>query len=192
MKIAFTVNGRPKGKGRPRFVSADRPPITPKATREAEKAIGWEFNLARRMRAVEIGQAIPIMTGTVALTIEAVFRVPVSWPRALRVAALAGEVEYTGKPDRDNIEKLVMDALDGVAWVDDAQVNRGDLVRRYGEPERIEITVEEAKAEDRVKSPAERRREVKVATGTHLKRKRRAKSSRGSELLAISIGKRIR
>lgn len=155
--FSFTVEGRPKGKGRPRQSPFGGRPFTPKATVEAERAVAKVAMIERR--------AAPLMTGTVDLTIVAVFRVPPSWKRADRVAALAGQMEYTGKPDRDNIAKLVMDALNGVLWIDDAQVNRGPIVRRYGEPERTEITVRELIVDDAVKSPAERRREAKAIAG---------------------------
>lgn len=133
------------------------------------------------------------MTGTVKLSVEAVFAVPKSFPAKLRAAALAGEVAYTGKPDKDNIEKLVMDALNGVAWVDDSQIDRGPTVKRYGVPERVEVVVEELKAADGLKSPAERRREKKVAegmTGAKPRKTRQNTRSPASELLAI--GRRIR
>jgi Holliday junction resolvase RusA-like endonuclease len=34
---------------------------------------------------------------------------------------------HTSKPDRDNLDKAVMDALKGIAWIDDAQVCQGEL-----------------------------------------------------------------
>lgn len=151
--FSFTVPGRPRGKGRPRFSPFGGRPFTPKATRDAEKAIATVAMLARR--------AAPLMTGTVELSVEAIFKVPKSWSSRLRVAALAGDIEYTGKPDGDNILKLILDSLNGVIWLDDAQVNRASIVRRYGEAERVEVTIEETVADDRVKSPAERRREAK-------------------------------
>lgn len=184
--VRFTVEGRPRGKGRPRFISADRPPITPKATREAEAAIKAAYLSAA-------GPHCDLMTGTVTLSIEAVFRIPSSWPNKLRAAALNGEVEYTGKPDRDNLLKLPMDALNGVAWVDDAQVNRGPIVRRYGYPERTEIVVFETKADAAVKSPAEARRERKVASGDAGKAKpRKARQRACKEPAWPEIGRRIR
>jgi len=184
-RVAFTVPGRPRGKQRHatnRFTGRN---FTPKETVAAEREIAQLYRLAAR--------SLPLMTGTVRLTIEAVFRVPRSWSPTLRRAALAGEVAYTGKPDKDNIEKLVMDGLNGVAWVDDCQVDRGPTIKRYGEPERVEVTVEHEKAADSLKSPAERRREARVASGmVGAKRpKRRAKAQKnGCELLAI--GRRIR
>lgn len=134
------------------------------------------------------------MTGTVEISIEAVFSVPKSWNAKLRAAALAGEVEFTGKPDRDNIEKLVLDALNGVAWVDDCQVNRGAPVRRrYGEPERIEVRVVEHKSAEGLKSPAERRREAKVASGMVGAKRPKRRAARNSDASALlAIGRRLR
>lgn len=181
-RIAFTVPGRPKGKGRARTPRDGGRPYTPERTVAAEREIATEYRLAAR--------GTPLMTGTIALSIEAVFRVPKSWNKADREAALAGELEYTGKPDRDNIEKLVKDALNEVAWMDDAQVNRGPpVVRRYGFPERIEVVVEEIEATGR-KSPAERRREAKAAVGPHLSKPRR--KARKGACKDLAIGKRIR
>ena len=51
----------------------------------------------------------------------------------------------TSKPDKDNIEKLVLDALNGVAYYDDAQVVTGGATkrpRRRGVKEGLWIQVE--------------------------------------------------
>lgn len=51
------------------------------------------------------------------------FRYPRSWTKAARDAVEEGtEPWYTGKPDLDNLLKLVGDAGNGVLWGDDAQV----------------------------------------------------------------------
>jgi Holliday junction resolvase RusA-like endonuclease len=34
---------------------------------------------------------------------------------------------HAKKPDRDNCDKSVMDALKGIAWIDDAQVAGGEI-----------------------------------------------------------------
>lgn len=53
--------------------------------------------------------------------IEAVFPIPKSWPRAKKAEALAGKLP-PGKPDIDNILKVVLDGLNGIAYEDDKQV----------------------------------------------------------------------
>lgn len=50
----------------------------------------------------------------------------------------------TCKPDADNIEKLVMDALNGVAWIDDSQVTDPNVHKKYryrGAPERTTVRI---------------------------------------------------
>ncbi len=182
--FAFTVDGRPQGKGRPRTSRFGGRPFTPAATVKAERAIATEAMIARGSR--------KLMTGTVRLSIEAVFRIPKGWSAKLKAAAVIGAIEYTGKPDLDNIVKLVSDALNGVVYLDDAQVQAGTLVRRYGSPERVEVIVEELAAVG-PKSPAERRREKKLAAGIiPAKRTKRAAQARSNACEEPAIGKRIK
>lgn len=57
----------------------------------------------------------------------------------------ADGVPFTCKPDADNACKLVLDALNGVAWRDDAQVTAlavGKLDRTRGCGDRTRVTVE--------------------------------------------------
>jgi Holliday junction resolvase RusA-like endonuclease len=56
-----------------------------------------------------------------------------SWSRKKRQAALAGALHPTGKPDLDNCVKLLMDALNGILWRDDAQVTDIAVIKRYAE-----------------------------------------------------------
>lgn len=184
MTISFTIDGKPRGKGRPRVGKFGGRPYTPPATRAAEKEIATLAKIAR-------GSA-PLMTGTVELAIVAVFPVPKSWKPNLRERALAGEVEYTGKPDADNISKLA-DALNGVLWLDDSQVTRSTVSRRYGQPARTEYTVREIIVADRDKSPAEVRREAKLMSGGHLRARRKAPAKKASPAcVEPAIGKRIK
>jgi len=50
------------------------------------------------------------------------------------------------KPDVLKLARGVEDALTGVVWRDDAQIVRELLVKEYGEPERVVITVRELAA----------------------------------------------
>ena len=49
---------------------------------------------------------------------------------------------HTKRPDRDNLDKFVLDALDGVFWLDDSIVCDGRLRKVYSERPRTEIEIE--------------------------------------------------
>lgn len=53
---------------------------------------------------------------------------------------------HTGKPDRDNLAKSTQDALNGLAWVDDAQICAGEIQKWHAagdEQPHVEITIQE-------------------------------------------------
>lgn len=62
-----------------------------------------------------------------------------------RAAMLAGEILPTKKPDYDNIEKIISDALNGVAFYDDAQIVSSGLIKVYGEIPRVEVEIRAVK-----------------------------------------------
>jgi Holliday junction resolvase RusA-like endonuclease len=49
-------------------------------------------------------------------------------------------IHWTTRPDLDNFIKI-LDALNGVFWVDDSQIIRIDATKQYGEPARTEIEI---------------------------------------------------
>lgn len=101
--------------------------------------------------------------GPVVIGVTAVFAIPASWPKYLRERALAGKVLHIADPDYDQIVKLVMDALKGLAYVDDNQV-AGILPRsakRYGDPERTDIELHFLEPEIGAETPGQRRMERK-------------------------------
>lgn len=76
-----------------------------------------------------------------AVEIDAVHTVPASWSKAKRAQALAGAMHPTTKPDIDNIAKAIADGGNGVAWVDDKQIARLLVTRRYGETPGVHVRV---------------------------------------------------
>lgn len=77
----------------------------------------------------------------VAVIINAFFAAPQSAKRKTWIEMIRGVFRPTKKPDADNIGKIVCDALNGLAYHDDAQVV--DLhVRKfwYSEP-RVEVII---------------------------------------------------
>lgn len=71
--------------------------------------------------------------------------IPASWSKKKRAAALAGLVR-PGRPDIDNVFKLVADAFNGVVWRDDALVVELVASKRYGAQPKIIATVRPALA----------------------------------------------
>ena len=71
--------------------------------------------------------------------IIAIFPIPKSWSKKKRELALKCEI-LPGKPDWDNIGKIICDALNGVLYEDDACVFGGVVVKRYGLSEGVEVT----------------------------------------------------
>ena len=123
------------GKGRPRFVRATGRTFTPAATRNAEADLALFARDAMRGR--------PPLVGPVSISIHATYTPPASWSQKKRREAM-GAPKIT-KPDIDNIAKLATDALIGIAFVDDAQIAEVTASKRYGETDRVVISVTEAK-----------------------------------------------
>lgn len=109
--VYFFVPGKVQGKARPRFSSKSGTVYTPGRTKSYERQIAEAYE----------AQHGPCFDGAVTVVIEAVFPIPKSWPRVKKAEALAGKLP-PGKPDIDNILKVVLDGLNGIAYEDDKQV----------------------------------------------------------------------
>ena len=76
----------------------------------------WRQTIRDVYRATNAGNA-----GARAVRIRLCFYFPRP-QRLMRKEVPPGRIPYTKKPDADNVSKAVMDALNGVAYTDDAQV----------------------------------------------------------------------
>ena len=121
-EITIELQGPPQGKGRPRFVRATGHVYTPTETRMYE-------NDLRKQGFATMGQKKPII-GPVAVFVEALFPIPASWSMRQHDRALAGAILPTGRPDVDNLLKI-LDALNGVVWFDDKQIVTATIKKRY-------------------------------------------------------------
>lgn len=120
----FTVSGRPRGKGRPRFTKNGHA-YTDSKTRDYEAIVRKVFRKKYGMDAV-IPEGYAIL-----VRIDANYKVPDSDSRADKAAKLTGRIPVAIKPDADNIAKAIMDALNGEVWRDDAEVSSLFVVKRY-------------------------------------------------------------
>lgn len=130
------VEGKIKGKQRPRFNSRTGSAYTPKET------ISYE-NWVRFCYREQNGKHL---TGAIRANITAYYKIPKSYTKK-RVQAIREGQEYPiKKPDSDNIAKIILDSLNKIAFDDDSQVTELTVIKRYTEEsERVEFEIEEVK-----------------------------------------------
>lgn len=137
----FTIPGEPKGKGRPKFSTKGgyARAITPEATANYENLVKVSF-LQACGKAEPYAKDVPLVA-----KISAFFSIPQSASKKKQAAMEAGEISPTKKPDTDNIAKIVLDALNGLAYYDDAQIVVLSLQKTYSRIPRVEIQISEVK-----------------------------------------------
>lgn len=67
----------------------------------------------------------------VGVKITACFAIPKSYTKTEKEMCRSGETLPTKKPDADNIEKIVFDAMNGLVYLDDAQICENLTRKRY-------------------------------------------------------------
>lgn len=110
----FLVYGKPQGKQRPRFSRISKTVYTPTNTAKYEKQIAKAYTESG-------GKCIPADC-YVSVSVSAFFPVPKSYSKKKREDCLERILRPDKKPDMDNILKVVLDALNEVAYEDDKQV----------------------------------------------------------------------
>ena len=135
--LLFTIPGAPTTKGRPRFSRKLGRAFTPAKTRAAEESMAARALVALRAAGVTAPTAEPIE-----LTARFILPIPGSWPRWQVLAACEGRYLPVGsRTDVDNYAKALLDALNGILYVDDVQVVRLDVAKTYGALPCIDVGV---------------------------------------------------
>lgn len=99
--------------------------FTPEKMRNYRARLRDEAALAMRGRE-------PFDFGTpLSIYVRAEFPVPASWSKLRKALALEGTIRPTGRPDIDNIVKL-MDSFNKVVWKDDTQIVKISACKFYG------------------------------------------------------------
>ena len=111
--IAFFVPGKPRGKGRPRFSNGRA--YTDEQTR------AYEYQIAANYRRIA-GKFQFSDDVFLKVRVHQLMPVPKNASKAKKTAMLEGRIYPSAKPDLDNVVKAVLDALNGVAYKDDARV----------------------------------------------------------------------
>lgn len=137
MMCDFEIEGKPVGKGRPRFKRMGNfvQTYTPEKTSEYEKLVRIRFQNAG-------GQ---ITDKPVRVEIVAFFAPPKSTKKKQMQEMLSNLILPTKKPDCDNIAKIVLDALNQIAYKDDSQVVDLSVRKQYASEAKVYVHIEEIK-----------------------------------------------
>lgn len=127
MEIKLTISGPPKGKQRPRIcrVNGRSMAYTPKETIEYERLVRASYTAVFK---VKFERNLPIE-----ISILALYSVPKYVSRKTKELMLNGRLFPTKKPDADNIIKVILDALNGLAYRDNVQICRVYFEKMYAE-----------------------------------------------------------
>lgn len=137
--VVLDIPGIPVPKGRPRAAVWGRGKYRRTVMYTDKKTQAGEARIAEAAR--KVFRDRDPLTGPLLLRIVFHMPIPASWPKWKKAEALEGRLLPAKKPDPDNLEKLVMDGLNGVAYTDDAQVLRVHHTKLYGEEPRTWIKI---------------------------------------------------
>jgi Holliday junction resolvase RusA-like endonuclease len=132
MRFSFTVPGEPRGKARARSTRGGHH-YTPQSTKDYEALVA--SIAAPFMRGREPHE------GPVEVNIDAYFGVPKSFKGKKLDDANNARIRCVKKPDYDNINKIICDAMNGIVYKDDSQVADGSTTKRYYITPHVEVEV---------------------------------------------------
>lgn len=129
--VKFFVDGKPVGKGRPRFTKSGHA-YTPKTTRDYEEYVKMCFMTSKRTNFGEL----PVM-----VKIKAAFPIPRAFSKEKKSEALDDQIRPTKKPDVDNIIKAMCDALNKLAYDDDSNIVKLLTDKVYSENPGVKVWI---------------------------------------------------
>lgn len=142
-KLTFFIPGKVKPQARPRTITkgkGGRPlgfarTFIPRDTRDYQAWI--------KSCAMDAMNGSALMDGPLHLTVIIQVSPPKSWSGKRKSLAISGEIHPTKRPDRNNIEKALEDALNEIVWKDDAQIVRWTGAKIYSDDPGVAVTVSE-------------------------------------------------
>ena len=137
MIVTFIVEGEPTGKGRHRTTKKGLN-YTPRET------VIYE-NWVKSVYINRVGEKI--LKGPIKAHIEAYYTIPKGKSKNAKVQMQKGIIRPIKKPDCDNVAKAILDALNNIAYKDDAQVVELSVSKYYADMGFIKITLEELEPE---------------------------------------------
>lgn len=125
--MKFTIDGKPQGKARPRLSRYGT--YTPQKTKDYEQLVKYSYlQVSNKM-----------WTSALKIKIYAYFKTPKSMSKKKQNELIG--TPYIHKPDSDNIAKIILDGLNGVAYLDDNQVTTLEVHKIYSKEEYTEVEI---------------------------------------------------
>ena len=137
--IRFIIHGEPVAKGRPKFSNRGGyvKAYTPQKTLNYENLIKVSYDTQVEDKTK--------LEGEIFAEILAFFPIPKSTSKKKSLQMDSGEIMHTKKSDCDNIAKIVLDALNNIAYDDDRQVCSLTVKKFYSTYPRVEVSLWERK-----------------------------------------------
>lgn len=153
-EITLTIFGEPTGKKRPITTSKNGfvKTYTPKETTHYESKVVYEYKQRYENIAFEPHRQLKAV-------IIAYYGIPKKYYKFYKKTnsveldkqgqlMLRGFIRPTKKPDTDNIAKICLDSLNGIAYYDDSQIVELVVEKWYEKEPRVEIAIWELNNED--------------------------------------------
>lgn len=134
MEVKFTVQGEPKGKGRPRFNTKTGHAMTPVDTANYESLVKLEYG--RQCEGMMFSD-----DAMLDMRIKAYYSIPKAVSKKKKAMMLDGLIRPTKKPDMDNVVKIIADSLNKIAYRDDTQIVDCQCRKFYSENPRVEVKI---------------------------------------------------
>ena len=133
------IPGKPMGKQRPKFGKG--------FTYTPQKTVDYE-NYVKLIFQQKYGQ--PNLTGQIKADIKVYFDIPQSTSKVKKAEMLQNTVRPTKKPDCDNIAKIILDSLNGIAYADDKQIISLSVEKYYSDTPKVYLILQGGKENENV------------------------------------------
>ena len=134
--ISFLVPGKPQPKQRPRVLKSGIT-YTPRET------LLYEEKVIQAAKDSGTLPQSPIEDQALKMILWAFMPIPASWSKKKKEQARNRKIYPTNRPDIDNLAKIVMDALNRIAYADDSQIVQLVINKQYSDEPMIEVLIDE-------------------------------------------------
>ncbi|MCC0689980.1 MULTISPECIES: RusA family crossover junction endodeoxyribonuclease [unclassified Clostridioides] len=133
MRVNFTIDGEPVGKGRPRMNTYAKRTYTPNKTKNYEDLIKWLYQ----------SKVKHYFEGYIKMTLRCYYSIAKSNSKKVKEQKRNNVLRPSKKPDIDNVIKIMADALNEIAYKDDTQIVEVVASKYYSDKPRVEVVLED-------------------------------------------------